>query len=175
MQGNGWRMTDDISTELAQRLVHYVDGDLLAWCERHHLTRTAVLGDAAGEVIEAVAPPVLLLGPASDEVRALPNPDVLGYPEKRLAAMSLDDFHIFLLRWLTRAVDAGLCRCMVCRRTVRNDLPDEPWDGIFVDKELVCWLIIHFDCKRGLAREFKGRHPFELAPLPPEPFDVSHD
>ncbi len=165
----------EISDALARRLSQFVDEDLLAWCERHNLVRYAAEGDDAGEIVEVVAPPVLLLGPGGDDVRALPNPDALGYPVKRLGEMSLDDYHLFVLRWLTRAVDAGLCRCMVCRQSVRNDAPDEPWDGIFVDKELVCWLIIHFDCKRGLAREFKGRHPFELTPRPPESFDVSRD
>jgi len=150
------------------------DPDLLDWFMAHGLCRTAVEGDAVGEIIEVVAPPVLLLGRGAEHVRACPNPDRLGYPEKPLAAMALDDYHIFLLRYLSRAVEAGACQCFVCRKPI-NDDPAVPWDGIFIDKELVCWLIIHFDCKRGLAREFKGFHPFELSALPPASFDVSHD
>lgn len=88
--------------------------------------------------------------------------------------MSLDDYHIFLWRWFTRAVAAGDCRCCVCKLPVTAD-PAAPWDGIFIDKELVGWLIIHFDCKRGLAREVKGRHPFELTPRAPTHYDVTRD
>ena len=160
---------------LTAHIATLTDPDLLAWFLEHGLCRVAVEGDAEGEIVEVVAPPVLLLGRAADQVRVCPNPDALHYPEKPLAAMTLDDYHIFVLRYLTRAVQARLCTCFVCRRPVRDDDPAAPWDGIFVDKEIVCWLIIHFDCKRGLAREFKGYHPFELVALPPEPFDVMQD
>jgi len=160
--------------ELAQRLIAHTDPALLAWFEQQHLCRYAAEGDTAGEAVVIVAPPVILLGPGDGEARSCPNPDLLGYPEKRLAEMSVDDYHIFLLRWFTRAVAAGACRCMVCKQVASDD-PEAPWDGIFVDKELVGWLIIHFDCKRGLAREMRGRHAFEVTPLPPELYDVSHD
>lgn len=151
------------------------DPTLLAWFAEHGLCRVAIEGDAEGEIAEIVAPPVILLGKHSADVRACPNPDTLSYPEKKLAAMSLDDYHIFLLRWLSRAIDAGTCTCFICQKPISNDTPEAPWDGIFIDKELVCWLVMHFDCKRYLARDFKGYHPFELMPLPPEPYDVSHD
>jgi hypothetical protein len=156
-------------------VITYTDPDLLAWFGERGLCRVALECDEEGEIIERVAPPVLLLGPESADVRACPHPDQLGYPVKKLAEMALNDYHIFLLRWFTRAVEAGLCTCMVCKKPIYNDRPEEPWDGIFVEKELVGWLIIHFDCKRGLAREYKGRHPFELAPLPPEMLDVTRD
>jgi hypothetical protein len=151
------------------------DPELLDWFLARGLCRVAVEGDTAGDITEVVAPPVLLLGRGAGDVRACPHPDRLGYPEKPLATMTLDDYHIFLLRYLSRAVAAGGCSCFVCRKPVRDDQPEAPWDGIFIDKELVCWLIIHFDCKRGLAREFRGYHPFELAALPPEPYDVTRD
>ena len=169
-------MGDERATlAMAERLVAYTDPALLAWFEAHGLCRYAVEGDAGGEIIELIAPPVVMLGPGADEARACPNPDQLGYPGTPLAAMDLTDYHIFLLRWFNRAVDAGTCRCMVCKQVVSNDNPNEPWDGIYVEKELVCWLVIHFDCKRGLPREFKGRHPFEVTPQPPASYDVSHD
>jgi hypothetical protein len=148
---------------------------LLDWFMARGLCRVAVEGDAEGEIVEVVAPPVLLLGRHEGDVRACPNPDVLGYPPKALADMTLDDYHVFLLRWFSRAIDAGICSCFVCQQPLRNDLPDAPWDGIFLDKELVAWMLIHFDCKRGLARVIKGYHPFELTALPPERYDVSRD
>lgn len=151
------------------------DPALLDWFAARGLCRFAVEGDATGEVIEVIAPPVLLLGRGAGDVRVCPNPDLLGYPEKPLAAMTLDDYHIFLLRWFTRAIEAGTCSCFVCRQSVRNDQPEAPWDGIFVDKELVAWVIIHFDCKRYLARDFKGYHPFELTARPAEAYDVTRD
>ncbi len=166
---------DVASSYLTQTSAANTDPDLLEWFLAHGLCRVAVEGDVTGEIVEVIAPQVLLLGRGTHDVRACPSPDRLGYPEKHLAAMSLDDYHIFLLRYLTRAVEAGACQCFVCRQPVSNDEPAHPWDGIFIDKELVCWLIIHFDCKRGLAREFKGYHPFELAALPPVPYDVSRD
>ena len=79
------------------------------------------------------------------------------------------------MRWATRAVDAGLVRCFACDESLRNNDLDVPWDGIFTSEDLVAWLFIHFDCKRVLKRELKGRDPFELHPRPPEVFDVSHD
>lgn len=164
----------DLTAALAARLVAHTSPDLLAWFGAQGVCRYALEGDEHGDIIEIVAPPVLLLGPGDGDARACPHPDRLGYPVKPLAAMTLDDFHVFLVRWFTRAVEAGICRCLVCKQPVTTE-PEAPWDGIFIDKELVAWIVIHFDCKRGLAREIKGRHPFELAPRPPEPFDVTRD
>jgi hypothetical protein len=152
-----------------------VDADLLRWFEQQHLLRTLVIAEDEEHITEVVRAPMLLLSAREDDVRAAPNPDALGYPEKRLGEMTLNDFHVFLLRWATRAIDAGLVRCYVCHEVLRNNDLDVPWDGIFVSEDLVAWLFIHFDCKRGLSRELKGRSPFELHPRPPEVFDVSHD
>jgi hypothetical protein len=149
--------------------------DLMEWFLERGLCRVAIEADPSGEVTEVVAPPVLLLGRGSADVRACPHPDQLLYSAKTLSDMSLDDYHLFLLRWFTRAIDADLVSCFVCRKHVRNDAPAEPWDGIFVDKELVAWLVMHFDCKRYLSREFKGYHPFELQARPAEAFDVTYD
>lgn len=167
---------DTQSTELSEASEHMlVDEDLLRWFEQQHLLRTMVVAEDAEHVTEVVRAPVVFFSARDDDVRAAPNPDTLGYPEKRLGEMTLNDFHVFLLRWATRAVDAGLVRCFVCNETLRNNDLDVPWDGIFLSEDLVAWLFIHFDCKRGLQREIKGRSPFELSPRPPEMFDVSHD
>ncbi len=162
------------SAELVARLVAHTTPAMLAWCVDQQLCRYLIQGDAHGEIVEIVAPPVLLLGPGEGDVYACPDPDVLGYPERALAAMTLADYHIFLVRYLTQAVAANIVSCLVCKRPITND-PGAPWDGIFVDQELVGWLMIHFDCKRGLAREYKGRHPFELNPKAPPHFVVSQD
>lgn len=152
-----------------------VDADLLRWFEQQHLLRTLVLAEDEEQITEIVRAPMLLLSAQEDDVRAAPNPETLGYPEKGLGEMTLNDFHMFMLRWATRAVDAGLVRCFVCDELLHNDDLDAPWDGIFTSEDLVAWLFIHFDCKRGLSRELKGRSPFELHPCPPEVLDVSHD
>jgi hypothetical protein len=152
-----------------------LDADLQRWFEEQHLLRTLVIADDAEHITEVVRAPMVLFSARPEDVRAAPNPDALGYPEKRLAEMTLNDYHVFLLRWATRAVDAGLARCFVCNEPLRNHDLDVPWDGIFVSEDLVAWLFIHFDCKRGLPREIKGRSPFEIFPRPPEAFDVSRD
>jgi hypothetical protein len=152
-----------------------VDEDLLRWFEQQHLLRTLVVAEDEEHITEVMRAPMLLLSAREDDVRAAPNPDTLGYPEKRLSDMTLNDFHMFILRWATRAVDAGLVRCFACDEVLRNHDLDVPWDGIFTSEDLVAWLFIHFDCKRLLSRELKGRSPFELHPRPPEMFDVSHD
>ncbi|HEY7350017.1 MAG TPA: hypothetical protein VH599_16990 [Ktedonobacterales bacterium] len=152
-----------------------VDADLMRWFDEQHLLRTMVIAEDAEHITEIARPPMVFLSARDHDARAAPNPDTLGYPEKRLSEMTLNDFHVFLLRWATRAIDAGLVRCFVCHEPLRNHDLDVPWDGIFLSEHLVAWLFIHFDCKRGLQREIKGRNPFELSPRPPEVFDVSHD
>ena len=166
---------DSGDSYLTTTTAELTDPALLEWFLARGLCRVAIEADVTGEIREVIAPPVLLLGRGAGDVRAAPHPDHLGYPVRRLAEMTLDDYHLFILRWFTRAVEADLCSCFVCRKPVRNDDPAAPWDGIFIEKELVAWLIMHFDCKRYLAREFKGYHPFELAARPPEAFDVSRD
>jgi hypothetical protein len=49
---------------------------------------------------------------------------------------------------------------------------EQPWDAVFVSTELYCWLLVHFDCKRYLNRDLKGRNPFEVTSHPPEFFDM---
>jgi hypothetical protein len=158
-----------------QREALPVDEALLAWCEQEHLMRTQVEAADEEHIIQVVRPPLVLLSARDDDVYYLPNPDALGYPEKRLGEMSLNDYHLFLLRWATQAVEAGRVHCFVCKERLLNHDLDVPWDGIFLSESLVGWLFIHFDCKRGLQREMKGRSPFELAPRPPATFDVSRD
>ncbi|MGH2485885.1 MAG: hypothetical protein ACRDHE_07735, partial [Ktedonobacterales bacterium] len=52
--------------------------------------------------------------------------------------------------------------------------PDlETWDAIFVEKELVAWMVVHFDCKRWLAKKLKGVNPYELGCAEPPTFDLS--
>ena len=162
-----------MDTECAERGL--ADTALLRWFEQQHLLRMRVVAEDAEHITEEVREPMVLLSAHEEDARAAPNPDTLGYPEKRLGEMTLNDFHVFILRWATRAVDAGLVRCFACDETLRNNDLDVPWDGIFTSEDLVAWLFIHFDCKRLLKRELKGRDPFELYPRPPEAFDVSHD
>ncbi len=152
-----------------------IDADLLRWFDEQHLLRTMVVAEDEEHITEEVRAPMVLLSARPEDVRAAPNPDALGYPEKRLSEMTLNDYHVFLLRWATQAVEAGIVRCFVCQQPLRNRDLDVPWDGIFVSEHLVAWLFIHFDCKRGLPREIKGRSPFELSPRPAEVFDVSRD
>ncbi len=152
-----------------------VDEALMRWFERQHLLRVRVIAEDVDHITEEVRAPMLLLSARRDDVRFAPNPDALGYPEKRLDEMTLNDFHVFILRWATRAVDARLVRCFACDEVLRNNDLDVPWDGLFTSEDLVAWLFIHFDCKRLLSRELKRIDPFELSPRLPEVFDVSHD
>ena len=162
-----------MDTECAERGL--TDEALLRWFEQQHLLRMRVVAEDAEHIAEEMRAPMVLLSAREEDARAAPNPDALGYPEKRLSEMTLNDFHGFMLRWATRAVDAGLARCFACDETLRNNDLDVPWDGIFTSEDLVAWLFIHFDCKRLLQRELKGRSPFDLHPRPPEVFDVSHE
>ncbi|HZC77988.1 MAG TPA: hypothetical protein VE258_09585, partial [Ktedonobacterales bacterium] len=55
-----------------------------------------------------------------------------------------------------------------------DDLPDpDTWDAIFVEKELVAWMAVHFDCKKWLAKKLKGMHPFELSAGEAPVYDLS--
>jgi hypothetical protein len=49
---------------------------------------------------------------------------------------------------------------------------DHPWDAVFASDPFYCWLLVHFDCKRYLNRDLKGRNPFEVSVQPPEHFDL---
>lgn len=153
----------------------WTDPDLAAWFQELGLCRLHIAAGTDGAIAKTIAPPVLLLGRDAGMARACPHPDRLGYPEMVLAAMTLDNYHLFLLRWLTRAVEADLCQCYVCRQPLRNDAPDAPWDGIFIDKDLVAWVMIHFDCKNKLKGHLTGLDPFAVRVLPPEMLDVTRE
>ena len=152
------------------------DSALDAWFEREGLMRYAVQADADGEVIETWRPPLLWLGARDEDFVLVPNPERLGYPGKPLREMTMADFNVFLFRWIEAAVRAGVVRCAYCGRPIQDgdDLPDaETWDAIFIEKEIVAWMVVHFDCKKPLPKKLKGLHPFELHPGPPPHFDLS--
>jgi hypothetical protein len=85
--------------------------------------------------------------------------------------MNLDDMHQFVLAWFERAVERGMARCFVCNRVLDMGT-EKPWDAVFVTDPLYCWLLVHFDCKRYLNRDLKGRNPFEVTAHLPEFFDM---
>jgi hypothetical protein len=85
--------------------------------------------------------------------------------------MNLDDFNQFVFQWYEQAVTAGLGYCFVCNKLLDTS-SEKPWDAVFVNKELYCWLLVHFDCKRYLSRDLKGRNPFEVPLSPPEYFNL---
>jgi hypothetical protein len=127
-------------------------------------------------VVEAERGPLVLLSPDDADIVLPPNPDQVGYPGRKLGAMTLDQYNIFLYRWFEAAVRAGDVRCAYCGKPIRDaeDLSDaETWDAIFVEKELVAWMALHFDCKRWISKKLKGMHPFELHPRPAPRYDLS--
>ncbi len=136
--------------------------ELLNWFTSHQLIRMKIECSVEGDIAEEIAPPILFLGTGIYKAVKLPHPHALRY-EKPLAEMDLPDFHIFLLEWLTRAIDDGLGACYVCGKTVSNNDTQNPWDGIFIDKEIAAWFVIHFDCKRGLHPKTAGLTPFEIS------------
>ena len=154
----------------------HLDEELRALFAAEGLLRYMALGDETGEVVDAERGPLILLGPGDADAVLPPNPDELGYPGRTLGEMTLDQYNIFLYRWFEAAVDAGDVRCAYCGKPIRDadDLPDaETWDAIFVEKELVAWMVLHFDCKRWLSKKLKGMHPFELSPRPAPRYDLS--
>ncbi len=149
--------------------------ELLAWFAREGLLLQNVItapdDPAHDEVKVLVRAPIIALGRAYEDFRECPDPLLFGYPESSLDMMSLDDFHQFVYQWFERAVTAGKGRCFVCNREL--DMSGEkPWDAVFVSQEMYCWLLVHFDCKRYLSRDLKGRNPFEVTLHPPEFFDL---
>ena len=151
--------------------------DLAAWFEREGLMRYAVRGDDQGNVVEIVSGPLVWLGARDADFVLPPHPGEAGFPGNPLAEMTLDDFNTFMYRWLEVAVRQGTCRCVYCGRQLLDgdDLPDvDTWDAIFIEKELVAWMLVHFDCKKALPKKLKGMHPFELAPGTPPTLDLSH-
>ncbi len=149
--------------------------ELLSWFAREGLLLTdAVLASYDGDEDEikiTVKAPIVALSRASSDFRECPDPVLFGYPEESLDMMLLDDMHQFVALWFEKAVEAGLARCFVCNQTLTMG-EEKPWDAVFVTTELYCWLVVHFDCKRYLNRDLKGRNPFEVTTHPPEFFDL---
>lgn len=149
--------------------------ELLAWFAREgYLLHDVTVGaedPQHDEVKVLVKAPVLALSKSAEDFRECPDPVLFGYPESSLEMMSMDDFHQFVYMWFEQAVEAGMGRCFVCNKLL--DMGSEkPWDAVFVTQELYCWLLVHFDCKRYLNRDLKGRNPFEVTSRPPEFFDL---
>jgi hypothetical protein len=149
--------------------------ELLDWFAREGLLLQSVraasdeLDDAEVKVV--VRAPVIALSRHSDDFRECLDPVLFGYPEDGLEMMTLDDFHQFVLQWFERAVAAGMGRCFVCNMLLETG-GEHPWDAVFVSKDWYCWLLVHFDCKRYLSRDLKGRNPFEVSLRQPEFFDL---
>lgn len=149
--------------------------ELLAWFAREGFLLQDVITStedpANNEIKVLVKAPIVALSRAHDDFRECPDPVLFGYPETSLDMMNMEDFHQFVYQWFERAVAAGMGRCFVCNKVL--DMGDEkPWDAVFVSQEMYCWLLVHFDCKRYLSRDLKGRNPFEVTSHPPEFFDL---
>jgi len=171
----GWR--GDVAPTAGDTTPAALAPDLRAWFEAEGLMRYTVVGDEAGAVSELTRAPMVACGPSDDDFVVAPHPDLTAYPGKPLREMTLDDYNVFLFRWLEAAVLAGDMRCARCGKRILagDDLPDpDTWDAIFVEKELVAWMLVHFDCKRWLAKKLKGMTPFDLTPHAPNTYDLSH-
>jgi hypothetical protein len=149
--------------------------ELLAWFAREGLLLQSVSVAADDpehdEVKVTVKAPLIALSRASTDFRECPDPVLFGYPESSLDHMTLQDYHQFVYLWFERAVRSGMGRCFVCNRLLDMD-EERPWDAVFVTNEWHCWLLVHYDCKRYLNRDLKGRNPFEVTARPPEFFDL---
>lgn len=149
--------------------------ELLSWFAREGLllTSASAARDNAepDEIKITIKPPLVALSRAFEDFRECPDPVTFGYPESSLEMMNLDDMHQFVLEWFEQAVAAGMGRCFVCNKVLDMG-PEKPWDAVFVTTEIYCWLLVHFDCKRYLNRDLKGRNPFEVSSRPPEVFDA---
>lgn len=149
--------------------------EFLAWFEREGLLLASASSSGDDpehdEVKITIKAPVIALSRANDDFRECPDPVLFGYPEDSLDMMILQDLHEFVLTWFERAVEAGMARCFVCNKLL--DMGGaKPWDAVFVSSPFYCWLVVHFDCKRYLNRDLKGRNPFEVTMAPPEFFDM---
>jgi hypothetical protein len=153
-----------------------MSSELHIWFEAEGLMRYAVEGGEQGEVVELSRAPVIALGPRDEDFVWAPDPAETRYPGKPLRDMTLDDYNVFMYRWFEAAVHAGAMRCANCGKPIcdGDDLPDpETWDAILIEKEIVAWMVVHFDCKRWLAKKLKGLQPFELHPRTPPTYDLS--
>jgi hypothetical protein len=149
--------------------------ELLAWFAREGLLLTDVISSADDpehdEIKVTVKAPLLALSRAATDFRECPDPVLFGYPESSLDMMLLEDMHQFVYNWFEQAVSAGMARCFVCNAVLKMS-GEKPWDAVFVSESFYCWLLVHFDCKRYLARDLKGRHPFEVSATEPEFFNL---
>jgi hypothetical protein len=148
--------------------------ELFSWFDQEGLLLQSVSASSDqedDEVKVVVRAPVVALGKGNQDFRECPDPALFGYPESCLDYMLLDDMHVFVLSWFEKAVDAGIVRCFVCDKTLTNT-GERTWDAVFITGDLYTWLAVHFDCKRFLNREIKGRNPFEISTSSPEHFDV---
>jgi hypothetical protein len=147
--------------------------ELLAWFAREGLllTSASMGGDdpEEDEIKISVRGPLIALSHAENDFRECPDPVLFGYPESSLEYMTMQDMHQFVLDWFEQAVAAGKGRCFVCNKLLGDE---RPWDAIFITYDMNCWLLAHFDCKRHLGRETKGRNPFEVHASPPEFFGL---
>jgi hypothetical protein len=148
--------------------------ELLLWFAREGLLLTSVVTAANApdndEVKIIVKAPVLALSRNCNDFRECPDPILFGHPESYVDMMILDDMHAFVLSWFEKAVANGMVRCFVCNRLLDMGA-EKPWDAVFASSPLYCWLLVHFDCKRYLNRDLKGRSPFEITAHPPETFE----
>ncbi len=150
--------------------------ELREWFDREGLTRRLIEYSEPEGIIERVCIPLIALGPGDGDFVAAPHPVTCGWPGAPLTAMTLEDYNVFLFRWLEAAVHLGLVRCAHCGKRILDgdDLPDpDTWDAIFIEKELVAWMLVHFDCKRWLAKKLKGMQPFDLPVRPAPHIDLS--
>jgi hypothetical protein len=147
---------------------HACDAALLRWFDEQHLVYRSFYAEDGDHVAESVAMPVLALGKYDADFRRCPHPEAAGYTVKPLAAMSLDDFHDFVFLWYEAAARAGILRCFGCDKPLRPDDLQHPWDVLFSTEDMIFWLAIHFDCKKLLKRDLRGRSAFELYPRPAE-------
>ena len=149
--------------------------ELLSWFAREGLLLSDVVTGAEDpehdEIKITLKAPVVALSRASSDFRECPDPVLFGYPESSLEMMELEDMHQFVYEWFEKAVQAEMARCFVCNKIL--DMGEEkPWDAVFVTEQLYCWLLVHYDCKRYLNRDLKGRNPFEVHTQPPEFFTI---
>jgi len=145
---------------------------LLRWFDDHHLVYRSFYAEDPDHVTESVALPLIALGKYDGDFRYCPHPQAMGYTVKPLDEMSLDDFHDFVLLWYEAAARAGILRCFGCDKPLRMDDRQHPWDALFSTEDMIFWLAIHFDCKKLLKRELKGRNAFELQPRPAERLEL---
>jgi len=152
----------------------FMRNELLDWFAREGLLLQSVSAsedplDTETKVV--IRAPIIALSRHHEDFRECLDPLLFGYPADCLELMNLDDFNQFVYQWFEQAVAAGMGRCFVCNKLL--DMSGEkPWDAVFVSKEWYCWLLVHFDCKRYLTRDLKGRNPFEVPLRQPEFFDL---